>query len=372
MLSLRLAVALAAIGGSAVLAEDSAPGIWTAPEVMEYADWSTACDNARDCTAVSVSRDYVKRIESTDPGDYATPKLWVKRGAGPQAKPRVFLDTKVWGEARPLGALTLHVYYDCDGDCTGRAYRLSLIEPGRYELAPDQVAAFFAESVKTGRAATRRADGSIHGIITTTGMVGAMRFIDEAQGRRDTVTAIYAKGRKPASAVPPPKVRPTVRLVRGVNEPATEMPAHGEMTRIRALHCPGTHDVPETNIQRFRLRNGQNLWSVICAATPHNPTHLWLVETAKNKFELFKLPRPEQGRAAELPIVPHTQFDPASGRLTGYYTGQNVRGCGWKRHWGWTGSAFELIEASEMPACLDLLPQHWLQTYRANAPGSKD
>jgi hypothetical protein len=365
MARLFVAAALAILGAAFAHAEDSKPGDWTAPEVAEHGDWSTSCDNANDCTSVSVSRDFVKRVQSTDPGDYAMPTLWVKRRAGPSARPRVFVDTSTWGQASPLGALTLHVYYDCDGDCTGRAYKLKQVETGRYELAPEQVAAFFAESMKTSRAATRRADGTMHGIITTDGLVAAMRRIDENQERRDTVTAIYAKGKKPASAVPVEKQRPTVRVVRGLNEPSTEMPYHVEVQRIRKQHCTGPYDANETNIQRFRLRNGHNLWSIICANNPHNPTHLWLVETSRDKFEIFKLPRPEQGRPAEMPIQPHSLFDPASGQLSTYHVGEEVGSCGLKRRWAWTGKAFEMIDASEMPACYGIQAHQWLQTYRA-------
>ncbi len=134
-----LATACYLLGTVPAFAEDSRPGDWTAPEVMEFGDWSVACDNARECTAVSISRDYVRRISNTDAGDYASPKLWVKRSAGPKAKPRVYVDTSTWGEVRPVGQLSLHIYYECDGDCTGFAYKLSDIEPGRYELIAKQV-----------------------------------------------------------------------------------------------------------------------------------------------------------------------------------------------------------------------------------------
>ncbi len=264
-----------------------------------------------------------------------------------------------------MGVLTLHVYYDCDGDCTGRAYRLVRIEKGRYELAPNLVGAFFAEAVKTGRAATRRSDGSMHGIMTTSGLGAAMRYIDEDQGRRDTVTAIYAKSKKPASEVPDERARPVVRVIRGIDEPSTEMPGHVEVQRIRNNHCSGPNDTNETNIQRFRLRNGQNLWSIICSASSLNPTHLWLVETGADRFEIFKLPRREKGRPAEVPILPHSVFDPASGQLSSYYAGKELGSCGWKRRWAWTGKAFEMIDAIELPACLGIPLNQWLQTYRA-------
>ena len=154
-------------------------------------------------------------------------------------------------------------------------------------------------------------------------------------------------------------------MVGGLNEPSSELPDHPGMQRIRREYCPGPHDLAETNIQRFRLENGQALWSIICAITPHNRAHLWVVEPRPGTFEIFKLPRPEQGRDAEWPILPHSWYDPASGQLTGYHVGEDVRSCGWKRRWAWTGDGFAMIDAIEMPACLDIMLNQWLQTYRA-------
>jgi hypothetical protein len=345
------------------LAEDSAPGDWTAPEVAEFGDWSVACDNARDCTAVSVSRAYVKRIESTDPGDYAMPKLWVKRRAGPKAQVRVFVDATVWGKVDPEpDVTTLHIYYECDGDCTGRAYQLKRLEAGRYELAPDQVAAFFGESVKTSKAATRSRNAEMHGTLSTSGLTAAMRYIDESQERRGTVTAIYAKGKKPASAVPVEPDRPMVRVVRGLEEPVTESYDYTALNLKRAEHCEifgGTGFDPPT--QRFKLANGQALWSAGCGSNPHHEKRIWLIETGQNSFELFKVPRPEQGRPAELAILPNSDFDPGSGQITSYSGGM----CGWRRRWAWTGTSFEMVDSIEMPSCIDILPNQWLQTYRA-------
>jgi Protein of unknown function (DUF1176) len=360
---LKLIAALPWLAATTGFAEDSAPGDWTAPEVLEFGDWSVACDNARDCTAVSVSRDYRKRNESTDPGDYAMPKLWVKRRAGPKAQVRVFVDATVWGKADPEpDVTTLHVYYECDGDCTGRAYRLKRIEAGRYELAPDQVAAFFAESVKTSRAATRFRNGEMHGTLSTSGLTAAMHYIDESQMRRGTVTAIYAKGKKPASAVPPEPERPVVKVMRGVEEPITESYDYNALNLKRAEHCEifggNSFDPP---IQRFKLTNGQALWSAGCGSNPHYEKRIWLIETGENRFELFKVPRPEQGRPAELAILPNSDFDPSSGQITSYSAGI----CGWRRRWAWTGTSFEMVDSIEMPTCLDILPNQWLQTYRA-------
>jgi hypothetical protein len=358
------ALALAVLIASGARAEDSSPGDWTAPEVSEFADWSVACDNARDCTAVSLSREYVARTSQGDQGDYAQPKLWVKRAAGPQAQVRVFLDTTVWGEAGPgEGPATFHVYTECDGDCTGRAYRLIPRQPGHFELAPADVAAFLAESVTTSRAATRFSDGRMHGIITTAGMTAALRYIDEAQERRGTVTAIYAKGPKPARTVPPPPPRERVRVTRGEEVDARGTPATDAALFVaRAEGCPYVDlDGPDPFRARWRLESGQYLWALGCSGNPDAPRRLWLIETPGERIAIAAFPRPEQGRAALQGVLPDSAFDPDTGLITAYAG----RMCGWRRRWAWTGAAFEMVDAVEMPSCLGIPLHRWLQTYRA-------
>lgn len=357
------ALALAAFGGSA-RAEDSPPGQWTAPEVNEFSDWSVACDNVRNCTAVSVSRDYVARIAANDPGDYAMPKLWVKRRAGPDARVQVFVDTTVWGEVgESPGPASLHAYHECDGDCTGRAYRLIPVERGRYELSPAVVAAFMAESTASSRAATRFVDGTMHGIISTAGLTAAMRYIDEVQQRRGTVTAIFAKGPRPARAVPPEPSLPRISVLRG-EETALEMPvgiAVGVLA-TRAQLCPEADIFARDALYaRYRLSTGQFLLAVGCSGNPHAPRRLWLIETPGQGFAPFLLPRPEQGRPAEMPILPNSEFNPDSGLITAY----SDRKCGWRRRWAWTGRVFEMVDAVEMPSCYGIPLHQWLQTYTA-------
>lgn len=333
--------------------------------VIEYGDWSTACDNTGECTAVSVSRAYVKRIDGSDPGDYTTPKMWVKRGAGPDALPHVFVDTSIWAETGSEAVLTLHVYYNCDGECTGRAYSLKQIERGRYELAPEQVADFFAESTGTKRAATRRGDGSVHGIITTDGLVSAARIIDENQGRKYTVTAIYAEGQKPASTVPFEQARQSVKTYRGIETSIIEMQDTKALQQKQREYCDTGAGGIEPDIQSFSYTNGQKLWSIGCSSNPHDERRLWLIQTGDGSFEAHSFPRPERGpeqrRLVELPVLPNSDFDPNTGQLSSYSGGM----CGWRRRWAWTGAGFEMIDAIEMPACADILPQQWLQTYRA-------
>jgi hypothetical protein len=96
---------------------------------------------------------------------------------------------------------------------------------------------------------------------------------------------------------------------------------------------------------------------------------LWLIQSREGSFQDHKFPRPDQdreldqepGRPLKPPILPNSDFDPVSGLITSYSGGM----CGWRRRWGWTGASFEMLDSIEMPACIDILPQNWLQTYRA-------
>ena len=228
------------------------------------------------------------------------------------------------------------------------------------------MADFFAESAKTKRVATRRGDGSVHGIITTDGLVAAARFIDEHQGRKGTVTAIYAKGKKPASAVPLEHARPSVKTLRGIEASMIEMRDAKALQQKRREYCDDDTGGIEPDIESFSFANGQKLWSIGCSSNPHFEKRLWLIQTDNGSFEAHSFPRPERGSEqrglAELPVLPNSDFDPNTGLLSSYSGGM----CGWRRRWAWAGAGFEMIDTIEMPACTDILPQQWLQTYRAD------
>lgn len=338
---------------------------WIVPEVRQHGDWSVACDNALSCTAVSASAAYGARVRASDPGDLATPLLWVRREGGPFAPVRVFVDLAVWGERRSVGLLTLHVFHDGDPERLGRAYRLIEREPGYYELDTRDLAAFLVESRESDRAATRRADGTQHGLITTAGMVAALRYIDERQQRRGTVTAIYARGGTPARAIPAAPSRERIAVMRG-GAPVTASTAEAAALSERYGYLCGTQT--ESRVlawQAWVLADGHRLWAAQCELDGENPLTIWALTDRFGTQVDFKLPRPEQGRAPEDPALPNSQFDPATGQLTALYRAGRHGDCGWQRRWAWTGREFAMIDAVEMPACIGIVMPQWLQTYRA-------
>lgn len=337
------------------------PGEPGAPPVRDSGDWTVACDNVGDCVAVSVSRAFVRRIEQADPGDLARPKLWVRRLAGPDGPVRVLLDTRVWGEAPAHAVPAMAISMECDFDCITRAYPLTMLEPGLYELAAAEVVDFLIDTTYGQRAVTRYADGTEHGIVSTDGLAEALRWIDDSQHRSGTVTATIIYGELPATTVPPRRTQPVVPVVRARDEGEIALAAYPALATAQSRFCDATDSDDLIPVQKFALDSGQRLWSVGCGSTPFAEVRLWLVETGSAEFTLHLLPRPDAWLADQQPVLGNSSYDPASGMLTSYSGGM----CGWQRRWAWTGDEFAMIDAIAMPACLDILPGNWLQTYRA-------
>lgn len=344
--------------------------VGTAPEAQEFGDWSVACDNGKRCEAVSQSKS-MERYKKTEWGEAAMLHIRVARAADANAAPRVFVDRRVWGEqpSNKAAALTLHVYYGGDADRTGKPYRLLPLVKGQHEVDPRDVAAFLAESAKTTNIATRkRGDSDLHGFASSKGMVAALRYMDEAQGRRDTVTAIYGTGPRPPSHVPEPKALPRYTLVKGLVKGVPRDVSDDELRRNGMLIC-GVTAAPHTG-KTYRLANGDQLWKVDCTEEstthgPNNPNSIWFVGTTGKQLKLPKFPRPEQGRPALSSRLPNSEFDPATGLLTATFFYGKHGDCGWQRQWGWSGSEWQLVAARELHACVGIMPNGWLPTWRS-------
>lgn len=344
-----------------------------APEVEEFGDWSVACDNTGRCEAISVSRQRAGDLRG-EWGEAAMLILRIVRGAGPGSAPRVFVDRRVWGEgpSNSTDALTLHVLYTDEQDRTGRAYRLGPLKGGRHELDPRDVAAFLAESRHTAAAATRTAGttaGDLHGLASTSGLVAALRYMDEAQGRRGTVTAVYAKGTLPARSAAAPMARPVVAAVRGTGGSETRDASDAELGKYGQMICGIA--LPPTSGLTYALANRDRLWRIDCPVPStdgdkHPPVTVWFVAKPEGGAVFASLPRPEQGRAPLLGTLPDASYDPASGLLTATrYYGVH-RDCGWQRRWAWDGTAWHLVAGRELHGCMGVLAEGWLVTWQAD------
>lgn len=335
----------------------------TVSAVRQFGDWSGACDNAKECTAVNVSEAFARAQEGSE-ADLASPKIWVRRRAGGSERPRVFIDLSVWGETRSVGALALR-FLDKNDDGTGPAYRLKQIETGRYELARQDMAAFFTAARASTKVGTFLANGEPHGIATTKGMRAALIFMDDAQGRAGTVTANDAKGPAPAARVPAEPVRPNVRVVRAAGQIEGLSKPNLQMIQRYASRCGPPGPNADAAVKMVRLADGHALHSFSCGGGGPNVMTVWAIANGKGEFLDVKLPRPDLGRGTEEPVLPNSSFDSTSGQLTAVYRARKFADCGWQRRWAWDGRAFAMIDSVEMPACIGVQLNQWLQTYRA-------
>jgi hypothetical protein len=340
----------------------------TAGPLFQHRDWMAACDNAAVCRAVSVSPALVARQREADPGDLAEARLWVLRDPGPGAHAILVIDRAVFGEAQPVGPLSVHVVQGAGDGRLGQGFRLVETEPGRHQVAAQDAARFIAQTRAGTRLVTVRPDGTRHALISTDGMSAALRWIDARQGRAGSVTALVAAGPGVAAQVPEPRPRPEVRAVRGQRETGVGAPGTKDDTSRQAivLACGLAAASPPADraVTRFALANGQELLAVRCSPAAYAPAH-WLVRTAPDRVQMFALPRPDSGEAGQPASLQGSTFDPDSGILTAVQLDRPAGDCGWQRRWVWTGGRFAMLDALIMPACAGLPRHQWLQTYRA-------
>lgn len=317
------------------------------PSLHEFGDWSVACDNSGRCEAVGVSTQRAG-FAPGEWGEHGVIVLRIIREARPDAPLRVFLDERGWA-AQPddrHAALTLHVLYPQQDDRTGPAFRLLPLRNGQYEVDPRDVPAFLAESRNSTIVATRM--GAINAMGSTQGMASAISYMGEAR-------------QPPAPLVAVPLIKASSGQQVGDEE-----------LRRRGLLLCGVVAAPHEGM-RFRLGNGDTLWSVSCgeehsassAEFALNPHTIWFIERRDGTRAFPGFPRPD-GNHDPLPAtLPNSHFDPASGLLSAaHYYGQG-RDCGWWRQWGWDGREWQPVAAFELRGCMGIMAEGWLPLWRA-------
>ena len=159
------------------------------PDAARFGDWSVACDNIRYCEILAAD------------GNTRALTLYVSRMAPGTAQPTVEVQ-RSFGDGTPAAA-----YIEIDG----RRSEFAIDSEGNLIGPP---AAFLAALAKANSAQAIGSGGKVLGAIPVMGASAALRWMDDRQERADTVTAIVAKGARPATSVPPPPPRWVVLALR--------------------------------------------------------------------------------------------------------------------------------------------------------------
>ncbi|NYT42536.1 DUF1176 domain-containing protein [Sphingomonas sp. R-74633] len=308
------------------------------PEKL-YGDWVVACDNLHGCEMTSLW-----------PGDDVIPEdgsgydasMSVAREAGPAGG----FTVEVWPAGKLSGKVTVRIDETAIATATAGAdsvtfkgadaARIAAAMPGGKQLALVDGA------------------GKVTGRISLAGSSASLRHIDADQGRAGTVTAVVAKGGKPASAVPAAKAPERIAALRPSGTAASVSKAM-RASMEKQSDCEGLYDGAESvpEVETYALGGGKTLALLPCGAGAYNYSTVAFI-VAGGKVERADVDGGDE-------MLTNAGFD--NGVLSSYAKGRGVGDCGDSARYVWDGKGFRMTEAREMSECRG--SNNWLATYRA-------
>jgi hypothetical protein len=339
---------LLALLAAAVSPDQAAP---RPGELKTFRDWIVGCDNGRACHATSLMPE----------GEMADSPLTmsIKRGPAPGAPPEI----RVHGGEGKAARLV------ADGRALGA--RLRAEEAGEEEAwrVDDEGMAETLAAVRRARTiAVEDGPGRRLGSVSLAGASAALLYIDEAQKRLGTVTALARTGPRPASAVPPP---PPLPRIASAAVPGARGFRVGE-DRIAALRkqagcIPDEEDWPGYGSEQAMLDANHSLILLGCGAGAYNYNSIPYVarrsgaaiEIALARFDLS----PTSGEGDDPPTLVNAGWDAKQGLLTSFAKGRGLGDCGVGDDYAWDGSRFRLVEQIVMGECRGSMD--YITTWRA-------
>lgn len=321
-------------------------GTLQSSETRTFREWFAVCDNGNDCMAFGKAA--------------ADGVGWVRvhMPAGPEARPQVMAG--FWpSQGDPATAPTV-VMID------GR--RMAAVEPRSEE--PDVILANPTAAVAAltaGRQMTLSLGSEVQPM-ELSGATAALLWIDERQGRLDTVTALVRRGTRPASAVPAAPSLPTVTAAPPISQAGYGLTAQRLPATIETLpetrECRAdTEFSPEIQkeIQSARLDARTELWGVPCFAGAYNfGTRYFLSGLNGSGPRALTF----SGTGDPRDILTNAGYSPETRTLSQFAKGRGLGDCGVTSSWIWTGQAFVLSQESVMVNCWGAMPDRWPSTWR--------
>lgn len=339
----------------------------------EFRDWWVACDNTLTCAAYGFSP------ESAGDGSW----IRIRRAGTAEAAPEVVFGWGGWNGA--------------DGVAKGTRLRLSFDDPKAGEapsplplrISDDSASANLPAGAASGFiVALRKAqrlnleliappdaprgkpagDAPTKGVISLSGAVAALLFMDDHQHRIGTTTALIRAGDKPASSIPAPPAPPRIVPVPGGKGelPPPRLPA-SVAALMKSSECDAPTEGEAAKPVAYRLTDKLTLWGATCDAAAYNiAVRFFLVTDGKAKPALFEQP---PGAAAGGPPPNELglpSFDAATGIMTSLVKGRGIGDCGTAGTWAWDGSGFRLVSLASMDPCRGVPIDDWPTLYRAS------
>jgi Protein of unknown function (DUF1176) len=335
------------------------------PVYRSFKDWEVGCDNTRRCSAIGLQ-----------PEDHAevTAFVTIERTAGGRAAPSVRAVLAKEGLA-PGDPVTLAI----DGaPIEGVTSRRSVdaIETERayptIRLAANEVTPF-VEALRSGRRLQLATDDGQAAEVSLEGAVAALLFIDEVQGRLDTVSALIRRGPQPATAVPAAAALPVVQP-RPAPAGATVAPGLAAAVGQR-LPAGDERDCNLKEAEVFPLGEGRALVGVPCGGGAYNFAIDYFVVEAGDPARARPAAFPQPGDEAAGQAATNTLFgsyvDAPSARISFFSRGRGVGDCGSRGIYAWTGEEFAVVSYAAMHACRGVPDDFWPILWRSTMAAAR-
>jgi hypothetical protein len=304
-----------------------------------FGDWVVACDNVKRCEMTSLQ---------PEGGDWSGWQMAVTRDAGPTGGWTV----ELMGDDAPKD-----VVLKVAGAPAGTTWR-------GHQFTGAQAATLISAMANGTDVLVHDGAGAALGRISLTGSSASLRFIDAEQGRAGTVSAVVAKGAKPASAVPAAPPLPVIDSVRASGTPAVLSAALLDQLWTKSDCAENYEGESRPDVERHALGGGATLVLVPCGAGAYNfSTVPYVVKAGKAQIAAFDSQPGWTGDGP--PMLVNAGFDAKTGELGSYAKGRGIGDCGSAETYVWDGTRFRLTEARAMGECRG--STNWLAVWRARA-----
>lgn len=304
-------------------------------EMRIFEDWAVGCDNGRYCQAVSLVPGHLL--------DQPRLVMSIRRVPGGEDEPVVTLEAD---EELCGASLT----------ADGRPLRARIIAARTCEVVhPGDAGAVLAALRSARELRASDASGAPAGAVSLAGASAALLYMDEAQRRVGTVTALARPGAAPASRVPP---APPLPRVRAAPEIVSSSSIEVSDERIAALRRETGCTLEEVGgpdeVDMVHVETDKLLILLSCGSGAYNVTALpFIAELRGGGVAITPAPfdtqwaQAEEGRAS----LVNAQWDYSRRILSEFPRARGLGDCGTKADYVWDGERFRLVRQEVMDDC---------------------
>ncbi|MEP0392860.1 MAG: DUF1176 domain-containing protein [Erythrobacter sp.] len=316
------------------------------PQPEQFGDWAISCDNGRYCAAQAA-------FEDSYDG-----KAWVisiGRDGKPQAAPSLYLSPAFYS---PEASTRIKI--------DGRISRFGIDKNGSLIGDPVQ---FLDALAKAQKAEIIGEDGTVVGGLAVSGASAALRWMDDRQMRVGTVSAIVARGSKPASAVPPLPSLPKINTP----EQSAAPPRIIDNAQIATIKAQANCSKAYHEDEFFRLDNAHTLGLIACGTGAYQgfSVAILIQENGAWSPAPIEQARPlwEGAKTWSAATITTAHYTPQSHLLNTFVKGRGLGDYGLSASWVWDGEIFRLANYSALDRGRGGPPGDWLPQWQTkNAP----